>query len=434
MQSNDGVLKTDGATPQPASDVVDQSSATKDSHVEVILPEISEIEGGATAASEADAAAQPEPSIVVEAIANPDQAVEQVADSNALQSEPIVSENVAVEPSAPEVVQPNDVMLAEAEQAQDAQNEPIADDQQLQESEAYAVQPNVVSDASLAFSVGTPHGSVRSAKDKTVSASGTPAGSVKTPKSKEPAKAGWLAGLFKSKDAEDADPEAVQEAAPDNNEPAASEAPLQTADFESQQEESLAQTDIVSTAAPAVSEALSASTTAPSQRSLAPASSALSVEEIVMKLLNKKPSGSGAQTPLESWIPGSEPAPEALLAPKQQVRVKRALERTQARLKREKSISMMSGANTQLLEWCKTRVNSYPNVHVEDFTSDSFGDGIAFAALIHAYNPALIDVAQLDPLNPRENLERAFDIATERLNIPRKYLRLRMSVCRCSGT
>jgi len=78
------------------------------------------------------------------------------------------------------------------------------------------------------------------------------------------------------------------------------------------------------------------------------------------------------------------------------------------------SVDHMS-AKDGLLLWCKKKTKGYANVHVDNFHK-SFNNGLAFAALIHAHRPDLIDFNSLDPENKLDNLKLAFDVA-EKLGI-----------------
>eukprot|EP01094_Clydonella_sp_ATCC50884_P018825 TRINITY_DN355_c0_g1_i1.p2 TRINITY_DN355_c0_g1~~TRINITY_DN355_c0_g1_i1.p2 ORF type:complete len:915 (-),score=491.82 TRINITY_DN355_c0_g1_i1:298-3042(-) len=71
-----------------------------------------------------------------------------------------------------------------------------------------------------------------------------------------------------------------------------------------------------------------------------------------------------------------------------------------------------------LLLWLQKMTEDYQNVSIQDF-KDSFSDGMAFSALIHAFNPELIDFDSLDPSDKAGNLTRAFDIAEQKLGIPK---------------
>ncbi|KAL3313305.1 actinin alpha 2 [Cichlidogyrus casuarinus] len=75
-------------------------------------------------------------------------------------------------------------------------------------------------------------------------------------------------------------------------------------------------------------------------------------------------------------------------------------------------------AKEGLLLWCQRQTKGYQNVNVLNF-HHSFKDGLAFCALIHKHRPELIDYAQLKQSNHSANLNLAFDVAEERLDIPR---------------
>ena len=72
------------------------------------------------------------------------------------------------------------------------------------------------------------------------------------------------------------------------------------------------------------------------------------------------------------------------------------------------SVDHMS-AKDGLLLWCKKKTKGYANVHVDNFHK-SFNNGLAFAALIHAHRPDLIDFNSLDPENKLDNLKLAFSV------------------------
>ncbi|KAG2381289.1 hypothetical protein C9374_006278 [Naegleria lovaniensis] len=73
-----------------------------------------------------------------------------------------------------------------------------------------------------------------------------------------------------------------------------------------------------------------------------------------------------------------------------------------------------------LLYWCQKQTKNYsPLVNIVDF-GKSFQDGLAFCALIHSYNPQLIDFkAQTELKDPKQSLETSFEIAEKCLNIPK---------------
>jgi Ca2+-binding EF-hand superfamily protein len=75
-------------------------------------------------------------------------------------------------------------------------------------------------------------------------------------------------------------------------------------------------------------------------------------------------------------------------------------------------------AKEGLLLWCRRKTEPYDNVDVKDFTM-SFQDGLAFCALIHRHRPDLIDYHKLTAEDKLGNLNLAFDVAKEHLDIPR---------------
>jgi len=75
-------------------------------------------------------------------------------------------------------------------------------------------------------------------------------------------------------------------------------------------------------------------------------------------------------------------------------------------------------AKEGLLLWCRRKTEPYDNVDVKDFTI-SFQDGLAFCALIHRHRPDLIDYNSLNADDKLGNLNLAFDVAKEHLDVPR---------------
>merc|ERR1712130_85522 len=75
-------------------------------------------------------------------------------------------------------------------------------------------------------------------------------------------------------------------------------------------------------------------------------------------------------------------------------------------------------AKEGLLLWCQRKTEPYDNVDVKDF-SGSFQDGLAFCALIHRHRPDLIDYDKLTSEDKLGNLNLAFDVAKEHLDVPR---------------
>eukprot|EP01116_Phalansterium_solitarium_P007034 TRINITY_DN194_c0_g1_i4.p1 TRINITY_DN194_c0_g1~~TRINITY_DN194_c0_g1_i4.p1 ORF type:complete len:632 (+),score=275.46 TRINITY_DN194_c0_g1_i4:110-2005(+) len=75
-------------------------------------------------------------------------------------------------------------------------------------------------------------------------------------------------------------------------------------------------------------------------------------------------------------------------------------------------------AKDGLLLWCQRKTEPYDNVNVQDF-SGSFQNGLAFCALIHRHRPDLIDYSTLQSNNALHNLNLAFSVAAEHLDVPK---------------
>ncbi|XP_065366847.1 EH domain-binding protein 1 isoform X2 [Calliphora vicina] len=83
----------------------------------------------------------------------------------------------------------------------------------------------------------------------------------------------------------------------------------------------------------------------------------------------------------------------------------------------EKIILKENTPGQDLLEWCKEVTKDYPNVKVTNLTT-SWRNGMAFCAIIHHFEPSLIDMSKLTPHDVVGNCRIAFD-AAESLGIPR---------------
>jgi len=70
----------------------------------------------------------------------------------------------------------------------------------------------------------------------------------------------------------------------------------------------------------------------------------------------------------------------------------------------------------EVLKWCQDVTKGYKNVKITDFTT-SFKDGYAFCAIMHKFNPELIDLNTLNPNNPEDNLDYALDTAVDKFQV-----------------
>ncbi len=77
-----------------------------------------------------------------------------------------------------------------------------------------------------------------------------------------------------------------------------------------------------------------------------------------------------------------------------------------------------SSGSQLLLRWCQGVTVPYDSlgVNVRDFAG-SFSDGVAFAALIHAHKPDIMDLELLTG-DPKINLTRVMQIAAQHLGVP----------------
>ncbi|XP_067831619.1 EH domain-binding protein 1-like [Heptranchias perlo] len=61
-----------------------------------------------------------------------------------------------------------------------------------------------------------------------------------------------------------------------------------------------------------------------------------------------------------------------------------------------------------LLDWCKEVTKDYPRLKITNFTT-SWRNGLAFCAILHHFQPGLIDYSSLDPHDIKTNNKKAFD-------------------------
>uniref|UniRef100_A0A914YAR8 Calponin-homology (CH) domain-containing protein n=2 Tax=Panagrolaimus TaxID=55784 RepID=A0A914YAR8_9BILA len=69
-----------------------------------------------------------------------------------------------------------------------------------------------------------------------------------------------------------------------------------------------------------------------------------------------------------------------------------------------------------LLEWIQREIGQKYGLQINDMDK-SWRDGLAFMALVHRSNPALVDMEVAKRRTPRENIENAFELARVHLNI-----------------
>lgn len=79
-------------------------------------------------------------------------------------------------------------------------------------------------------------------------------------------------------------------------------------------------------------------------------------------------------------------------------------------------IRSASSAKEGLLRWCRKMTQNYSNVRIDNFSS-SWGNGLAFCALIHNFMSNEFDYQTLDASNPRHNFDLAFSVAENKAGI-----------------
>ncbi|KAL3285011.1 hypothetical protein HHI36_019139 [Cryptolaemus montrouzieri] len=93
------------------------------------------------------------------------------------------------------------------------------------------------------------------------------------------------------------------------------------------------------------------------------------------------------------------------------------LELKEQHLETRKEQQKLTTPGQDLLEWCKEMTKDYQGVKVTNLTT-SWRNGMAFCALIHHFEPTLINLESLTPHDVKGNCKKAFD-AGDKLGIPR---------------
>jgi len=86
--------------------------------------------------------------------------------------------------------------------------------------------------------------------------------------------------------------------------------------------------------------------------------------------------------------------------------------------KKTSNLDRQRNAKEKLLKWCQEQTKGHKNVDITDLSAKSWGDGMGFCALVHAYNPSALDYDSLDPADKKGNLKKAFELAEKYLEIP----------------
>jgi len=79
-------------------------------------------------------------------------------------------------------------------------------------------------------------------------------------------------------------------------------------------------------------------------------------------------------------------------------------------------LESFDGTREALLKWCRDRTKNYEGVQIDDFTN-SFKDGLAFAAIVHSLNSDALSYSMLRNRPPPEVLQTAFKAAQDDLGI-----------------
>jgi len=88
------------------------------------------------------------------------------------------------------------------------------------------------------------------------------------------------------------------------------------------------------------------------------------------------------------------------------------------RIAKQMGVDDVDKATEGLLKWCKETTNGYKGVEVRDFRN-SFNDGNAFLALVHAYDKSVFNYDEiLEENSTQEIIEKAFEYGEKTMGIP----------------
>ena len=85
-------------------------------------------------------------------------------------------------------------------------------------------------------------------------------------------------------------------------------------------------------------------------------------------------------------------------------------------------LHQFGGNETELLDWSKTLGTKY-GLDLQGGWTQAFGDGKAFAAMVHEAEPEVLDLEKTKNMNQQERLQTAFDAGASRTSA-RAYLAL----------
>jgi len=86
--------------------------------------------------------------------------------------------------------------------------------------------------------------------------------------------------------------------------------------------------------------------------------------------------------------------------------------------KKTSALEKQRNAKEKLLKWCQDQTKGHKHLEITELSAKSWGDGMGFCALVHAFDNSLIDYDSLDPADKKGNLQKGFELAEKHLEIP----------------